>query len=130
MKHYVVVNNTNQQVAGIFTQQPNVSEGFSVFETEGRPETLLGYSAGEAWVKTDTGYAPVLTPRQKLTAVFDALPVATQAAFYVTRAAVKSALDDKKLEVAREILNATTVPSNLLSVKTALLTELDKLIAG
>jgi len=63
--------------------------------------------------------------RAEMAEAFDALPLPTQAAFWGARASVESALDKGRIDVAKAMLEALTVPSELESIRQTMITHLD-----
>ncbi len=59
--------------------------------------------------------------RAQMAAILDALPVTIQATLWPTRVAVEQALDRGRLDIARELVEATDVPPDLEETKEQIL---------
>lgn len=59
--------------------------------------------------------------RVEMAAIFDALPIEQQAALFSTRVAVEQALDRGRLDIARQLVVAATIPAELEPTRAAIL---------
>lgn len=85
------------------------------------PGTMLEADAIGAGYTRAPAADDMATRRAQMADLLDALPIDTQAALWATRVAVEQALDRGRLDIARALVQATTVPPELEATKAAIL---------
>jgi len=75
-----------------------------------------------AWVELSSQPTPT-ERRASMAAAFDALPLAVQTTFYASRTAAEAAMNRGRFDIARAIIEAVDVPTELEATKTAILSH-------